>query len=207
MEYSKQSAPLPPSHSAAVSYHVQPAPNPSSSYPPQQSYPTSLQPYYGDGEASYNPTDDYRADCNFRAWGSRRVRPATAASSHATAQREFHMPGAVNPRSLRTIAKLPRTAHRVDPVYRSGYEPKRAAGGWSFLAPYHEQYQFYRSYGNAGQHALSSHYHNFPMGAVPKPERVYGDRAQCRNTKVVNTRPKVYAHAETMTTVSIPKDW
>jgi hypothetical protein len=140
------------------------------------------------------PHDDERADRAFRPWGSRRVAVSDARPGSA---QPFHQPGVINPRSLRTISRLPHTALDVDSVYR---EPKRACGGWSFIRPFYQQYEYYREYGNAGAHALSSHHHNFPTGEVPIPARIYGGEVSQRNTKVVNSRPKRFNSVACMTT-------
>lgn len=129
--------------------------------------------------------DDDRTDCAFRAWGSRRVMARDARPGSA---QPFHQPGVVNPKSLRTVSRLPTSAHDVDIVYRG--ESKRAAGGWTFIRPFNEQYQYYKSYGNAGANALSSHHHNFPLGDVPIPQRIYSDESLSRVTKVQNSQPK-----------------
>jgi hypothetical protein len=138
--------------------------------------------------------DDDRADQSFRAWGSRRVRIVSARPGSASV---FHQPGVVNPHSLRTMSRLPRTAYQVDAIFR---EPKRAAGGWSFIRPFHQQYEYYRNYGNAGAHALSSNHHNFPAGDVPVPSRIYSAEPQNRITTIRANRPRRSQSVGTMTT-------
>ncbi|CUG86767.1 Hypothetical protein, putative [Bodo saltans] len=143
--------------------------------------------------------DDDRADQAFRAWGSRRV--TVASSRPGSSTNEFHQPGAVNTRSLRTMSRLPQTAHPVDAIFR---EPQRASGGWTFIKPFHQQYEFYRHYSNAGGHALSSHHHNFPGGDVPAPTRIYSAEPQSRITTVRMNRPKRYSTIGTMTKRAYP---
>lgn len=143
--------------------------------------------------------DDERGDQAFRAWGSRRVTVASARPGSSTS--DFHQPGAVNVRALRTTSRLPRTAHPVDAVFR---EPQRASGSWTFIRPFHQQYEYYKTYGNAGAHALSSHHHNFPGGDVPRPTRIYSAEPQCRVTTVRMNRPKRYNTTSTMTTRAYP---
>jgi hypothetical protein len=66
------------------------------------------------------------------------------------------------------------------------------------------QYQYYKHYGNAGCHDLTSAHHNFPVGDVPLPQHIYSDEAQCRVTLVRNTRQKLYATVATTTDRTIP---
>lgn len=145
---------------------------------------------------------DPRSDQVFRAWGCRRApktslgpsqqRPASAGGVASGGLPSYHTyaPGRINPRSLTRIARMPSSAYDTDPIHR---EPMRAAGGHTFLMPYHMQYQYYKSYGNGGCHDLTSAHHNFPFGDVPVPQRIYGGRPECHVTKVRNTRPKTYA--------------
>jgi hypothetical protein len=140
-------------------------------------------------------TKDPRSDAAFRAWGSRRVRKSDVVcrdvrSAGGLPSDSRFAPGQINVRSLKRIARLPRFTHDVDPIFR---EPARAAGGHTFITPYHMQYQYYKRYGNAGCHDLSSAHHNFPIGDVPQPQHVYGDEGQCRVTLVRNLRQKLYS--------------
>mgnify|MGYP001563926990 CR=1 FL=1 len=109
--------------------------------------------------------DDLRGHSVFRAWGCRRVgsdRPASSQSSRL---------GQVNPRSIQSFPRLPATCLTVDPIVRG---PQRFAGGHTFLGAYHQQYQYYRRFGNAGQNAATSAHHNFPSGDLPAPQNLYG---------------------------------
>ena len=108
-------------------------------------------------------SDDPRGHAPFRAWGCRR-----APRQH----KDNAVPdyGRINPRSIASMARLPKTAYDVDPVTR---RPDRSAGGWTLLPAYHQRYYYYSQYGNAGRNAISSHQHNFPHGQVPLPERLY----------------------------------
>lgn len=142
--------------------------------------------------------DDDRSDCAFRAWGSRRVSSSAARPGSGSS---YHQPGVVNPRSVTTTSRLPATSVEVDSIFR---EPKRAAGSWSFTKPFFQQYEYYKTYGNAGCHALSSHHHNFPVGDVPVPSRVYSAEPQSRVTKVRNPAPRQYQSIGTSPNYSVP---
>jgi hypothetical protein len=156
--------------------------------------------YAAQGAEAEDPmlVSDPRSDAAFRAWGSRRVmksdvvrrdvRCSSAGGARVSDSR--FAPGQINVRSLQRIARLPASTHGVDPVFR---EPARSAGGHTFLTPYHMQYQYYKRFGNAGCHDLTSSHHNFPVGNVPLPQHVYTDGAQTRVTLVRNMRQKLYA--------------
>ena len=142
--------------------------------------------------------NDPRGSGAFCGWGSRHVRAADARPATAV---PYHLPGRINPRSLRTIPKFPAAVRDTEPVLRR--EPRRACGGHTFIKPYFEQYSYYRVYGNAGHAALSSHHHNFPVGDVPVPQHLYGDEPQCA-AGALRRRPRSSRTVACGTTVSIP---
>ena len=158
-----------------------------------------LVPMY-EQEGSYPEADDMlvndpRSDAAFRAWGSRRVSKAEVLrrdirSANGLPSDHRYAPGKINVRCLKRIARIPSSALDVDPIFR---EPARAAGGHTFLTPYHMQYQYYKRFGNAGCHDLTAAHHNFPIGDVPLPRHVYTDDPQSRVTLIRNTRQKLYA--------------
>ena len=117
--------------------------------------------------------DDIRGQSVIRAWGCRRVK--------TTKQEEVPHYGRVNPKSLKSVARLPKTAVEVDPVVRQSL---RSAGGQSLAPAYHQRFEYYTKYGNAGYNATTSQHHNFPIGKPPMPTRIYSQEPLTRCTKI-----------------------
>jgi len=136
---------------------------------------------------SQRESDDPRGHAPFRAWGCRRAERVHTA--HAVPDY-----GRINPRSVRSIARLPKTSAEVDPVTR---QKGRFAGGWTLLPAYHQQYYFYTQYGNAGRNAISAHQHNFPHGQVPLPERLYATQPDSKVTLARNPAPRAHVDVGT----------